>query len=87
MTDGVVRTSDCAALPDGMHPLTLTPAGRLRTEAWLTSSSALSTGQSSLSTCQLTYLCPPGHYIRLISTATTGSPTFGILNQVEIVLG
>lgn len=38
-------------------------------------------------TSVLTYLVPAGHYVKLVSTQTTGSPTFAIISQTEEALG
>lgn len=38
-------------------------------------------------TAQLSYLVPAGHYVRLISTQTTGSPTITLINQAEVTIG
>lgn len=38
-------------------------------------------------TAQLSALVPAGHYVRLISTQTTGAPTFAIVSQSEVVVG
>lgn len=34
----------------------------------------------------LTYLCPAGHYINLVATNNSGSPTVSIVQQTEIAL-
>lgn len=38
-------------------------------------------------TTQLTYLVPAGHFVRLVSTQTTGTPAFAIISQTEETLG
>lgn len=38
-------------------------------------------------TLQLSYWTPPGHFVLLKSTQTTGTPTFSIINQVEQTFG
>lgn len=37
-------------------------------------------------TTTLVYLVPAGHYVRLVSTQTAGTPAFAIISQVEIEL-
>lgn len=44
------------------------------------------TAVNEQTTC-LTYLVPIGHYIRLTSTQTTGTPAFSIVSQTETVIG
>lgn len=34
----------------------------------------------------MTYIVPPGHYVRLISTQTVGTPSFSIISQTEQIL-
>lgn len=36
-------------------------------------------------TCQLSYLVPPGHNVRLVSSVV-GTPTISIVSQVEVVI-
>lgn len=38
-------------------------------------------------TVQLSYLVPAGHYVRLITSQTAGSPVFELVSTVESVLG
>lgn len=38
-------------------------------------------------TATLSYLVPAGHYVKLVSTNTTGTPTYTMVSQTEEVLG
>lgn len=38
-------------------------------------------------TATLTYLVPAGHYVKLVSSNTTGTPTYTFVSQTEEVLG
>lgn len=38
-------------------------------------------------TAMLTYLVPSGHYVKLVSTNTTGTPSYSMVSQTEEVLG
>lgn len=35
----------------------------------------------------VSYICPAGHYVNLVSTNNTGTPTISIVAQTEVTLG
>jgi|SRR5882672_9046137 len=76
--DGLVELrSDTAATPT-----TVRSSGRNQFNV----TGILGVGGNSITTAQLSYLVPPGHNVRLVTTNTTGTPTFTLKDQTEITL-
>lgn len=68
---------------DAVNPPT---TERCRVEAVSSVGVAVAIALTTANTAPLTYICPPGHYVRLVS-ATSGTASTSLISQTEEALG